>query len=99
MSQLAAKYHWEKVPSEQPVQVKLTGKDCTLILTLLNTAVGSWELHNLPEFLRDKLKPPTSTPQQSTLAVFQERKSTLHTLPASPPSSWSSTTVSSTRHM
>ncbi|WP_190237323.1 MULTISPECIES: metallophosphoesterase family protein [unclassified Rhizobium] len=56
MAQLAAKYHWEKVPSEQPVQVKLTGKDCSLNLILLNTAVGSWELHNLPEFLRDKLQ-------------------------------------------
>lgn len=56
MTQLAAKYNWEKVPSEQPVQVKLIGKGCTLSLTLMNTSVGSWELHNLPEFLRDKLQ-------------------------------------------
>ncbi|MBX5146684.1 metallophosphoesterase [Rhizobium lentis] len=61
MARVAEKFKWERVPLDQPVQVKLTGSGCQLDVILVNTAIGSWELQNLPGFLRDKLQSADAT--------------------------------------
>lgn len=56
ISQLAARYGWQPVPLDRPVPVAVGRNGNNLEILLVNTSTGSWELQNLPEFLRDKLK-------------------------------------------
>jgi hypothetical protein len=55
MKLLAEKFGWRAVPINQPVKAEVFDDDGKAYVTLINTAIGSWELQNLPEFLRDKL--------------------------------------------
>ncbi|MER8541507.1 metallophosphoesterase [Mesorhizobium sp. M1334] len=56
MAGLAASLGWETVPVDQPVHFRLPAKSGSANVILVNTAIGSWELQNLPAFLRDRLK-------------------------------------------
>lgn len=56
ISQMANRLGWCPVPLDRPVSVVVGPKEMGAELLLVNTSIGSWELQNLPEFLRDKLK-------------------------------------------
>ncbi|MCM2477776.1 metallophosphoesterase [Rhizobium sp. CG5] len=61
MSELAQKFGWQSVPLNIPVTYSIEGFGGSVDVTLLNTAIGSWALQNLPEYLRDKLKVADTT--------------------------------------
>lgn len=56
ISQLAERFGWQPVPLDRPIPVSVGKRGCGAEILLVNTSIGSWELQNLPEFLRDKLK-------------------------------------------
>ncbi len=56
LRELAEKYKWQSPPLNEPIVVKISNLDGTSIDTLLiNTAIGSWEIQNLPSFLQSAL--------------------------------------------
>ncbi|RUX07816.1 MULTISPECIES: metallophosphoesterase [unclassified Mesorhizobium] len=56
MASLAARLGWQTVPVDQPVHFRLPTGSAGANFILVNTAIGSWELQNLPAFLRDRLE-------------------------------------------
>ncbi|MDU0362488.1 metallophosphoesterase [Rhizobium sp. 25PS6] len=56
ISQLAERFGWQPVPLDRPVSVVVGRSGSSMEILLVNTSVGSWELQNLPKFLRDKLR-------------------------------------------
>ncbi|KFC74525.1 Metallophosphoesterase [Bosea sp. LC85] len=56
ISQLAERFGWQPVPLDRPIAVSVGKTECPTEILLVNTSIGSWELQNLPGFLRDKLK-------------------------------------------
>src|SRR5690606_30394147 len=56
ISQIASRLGWCQVPLDRPVSVVVGHQEMGAEILLVNTSIGSWELQNLPEFLRDKLR-------------------------------------------
>ncbi|UIJ91434.1 metallophosphoesterase (plasmid) [Sinorhizobium meliloti] len=78
---LAERFGWESIPVDQPVHFSLPPRSNCANVMLVNTAMGSWELQNLPEFLRTRLKKLDSSSEPVDLGVTD---TSVHS-PATPP--------------
>nr|WP_319390986.1 metallophosphoesterase [uncultured Cohaesibacter sp.] len=72
ISKLAQKYHWNPIPLNQPVSIDVPSDDAVANFKLINTAIGSWALQNLPGFLRDKLQNADHEVEAVELGSFTE---------------------------